>query len=175
MKKKKNIIKKIESNKAFKFRFKKSFKHFFKKTYLKYKFFYRVGFFYKSFYKLNRLVKSFKYNILNINKNFIIKRSNYFNYISNGLDLKYNNIFQDLSNINYIYQFDKKKSIILNSCNLDIIKYQKFITFLEYNYIYSDKLNFNLSDFFESSFILYFSILYSSYNLCYILLIKNCF
>lgn len=175
MKKKKNIIRKIESSKAFKFRFKKSFKHFFKKTYLKYKFFSKVSFYFRSFYRLNRLVKFFKYNILNINKNFIIKRYSYFNYISNGLDLKYNNVSQDLNNLNYIYQFDKKKSIILNNYNLDIIKYQKFITFLDCNYIFSNNISFNLNDFFESSFILYFSILYNTYKLYYLLLIKNCF
>jgi len=171
MKKKKNIIKKIELNKIYKFKFKKGLKRVFKRISFKYKFFYKVGFFKKSFINLNKLIKNFKYNLLNINKFFIKKRYNYFNYISDGLDLKYNNLYQDLSKLNYINQFNKKKNIILKENNLDLIKYQKFITFLDNNYIYTINFKLNLLDFFKATNYMYYCILKNNYKLYLLLLI----
>ena len=174
MKKKKNIIKKIELNKVFKLFSKKGFKHYFKEARLKDKFFIKVSKYYKSFFKLNILSKYYKYNILNINKNFLIKKSSYFGYISNGLDLKYNENIS-IDNYNYITSFNKKKSIYLSDNHLEIIKYQKFITFLSNNYVLTEKFDLNYNDYFNTSNFLFYSVLANQYNLNYLLLIFKCF
>lgn len=175
MKKNENIIKRINLTKKYKFNNRKSYKHYFKVVNLKYKFFNKVSFYWRSFYYLSRLVKYYKYNILNISRCFIVNRYNYFNYISNGLDLKYNNLYQSLNNLDFIYQFDKKRSIFLKSPDLSVLKYQKFISFLDDNYIYNDYFDINSYDLFNSPYYLYCIILYNTYILCFLLLIKNIF
>ena len=176
MKRRKNIVKKIELTKKFKLSYKKEFKHYLKEPRLKFKFFYKILFFMKSFYRINNLYKFFKYNSLNINNGLLIKRYSYFNYITNGLDLKYNNIQQDVFNLNFLNSFNNKKLIFLNNYDGDIIKFQKFITIIDNNCIFADVNTCVLSDLFESSIFIYYSLLLSTYQLSYnLVLIYKCF
>ena len=171
MKKKKNIIKKINANK-FKFFFRKGFKHFFRRVQFKFKYFKKLNFYSKSLYKLKNTIKFYKFLNININKNFIKNRFNYFNYISNGLDLKYSNILQDLTEFDYIVSFDKKKSILLKVSQIEIIKYQRFLSFIDNNYFNFKTINIIEVDFLCSSSKLYYSILLNNYKLNYLLLIN---
>lgn len=176
MKKRKNIIKKIELNKIYKISYKKEFKHYFKESRFKNKFFFKIAYNIKSISKLTKLAKLTRFYILNIHKNFLINKSNYFNYITNNLGLKYNNLSQNICETKYIYDFYKKKSLILSNQNIELIKYQKFITFIENNVIFSENLNFNYKDFFDVTHNISFSFIKEHYNLCYLLiLIINCF
>lgn len=176
MKKKKNIIKKTELNKIYKLSFKKGFKHYFKKSRLKNKFFFKISCYMNSFYKINKLAKYVRKNILEINKNFIIKRYSYFNYITNGLDLKYDeHTCQDLSNLNYINQLNNKRNILIKISDLDILKFQKFITYLDQVCINIENLNQDINDYFDSTNNIYYSFLKNNYKLSYLLLIIKCF
>lgn len=173
MKKKKNIIKKIELNKIYKLSYKKEFKHYLKESRFKNKFFFKIAYNIKSIIKLTKLVKLTRFYVLNICNKFLVNKSNYFNYTTNNLDLKYNNVTQNVNEFKYIYDFCTKKSIILNNQNIDLIKYQKFITFIDNNYIYSENLNFNYKDIFNSTNNIILSFIKENYNLNYLLLLLN--
>lgn len=176
MKKKKNIIKKIDLNKNFKISYKKELKHYFKESRFKNKFFFKIAFNLKSISMLNKLVKLNRYNILNINKNLIIKRFSYFNYITNSLDLKYNNLCLNLNNFQYIYDFNKKKTVYLNIYSEDLLKYQKFISFIDNNCINYTDLNFDNKDIFNTTNNIYYSFIKNNYILSYLLLLNfKCF
>ena len=116
MKEKKNIIKKIlpyNTDKSIKLNYKKEVKYIFKRRNFKNKNFNFLLIIYYSLKKILKIIKYNKYNSYKTKNNLLINKYIYFNYITNGLDLKYNSqLKQNLYDNVYISNYLIKKSLI---------------------------------------------------------------
>lgn len=174
MKKKKNIIKKIKSINTFKFFYKKSNKHFVREFKFKFKKFDKILNNFKSIIKINKFYKKIRLHGYFIKNKFLYNKSVYFNYISNGMDLKYDlNLNQNFYNVAYINNFKNIKIFYSKIDNLDIIKLQKYIKFIDQKYIYCENYKFNLDDYFILANMLYYSLIINIYNLNSMLFIQK--
>ena len=137
MKEKKNIIKrKSLSNKKFFINYKREIKYLLKKKNFKFKKFNNLLIIFYSLKKILNVYKQIKLNIYRTKNNLLLKKYVYFNFITNGLDLKYDNQIQNLTNNNiYISNFLIKNTIIMKNNNIDIVKLQKFLTLISNNFI----------------------------------------
>ena len=177
MKKKKNIIKKINLSKNYKFIYFKQYKHYYKEFRLKNKFFFKVLNNINSIKKIINIVKLKNYLNLKINNLFLNKLNSYFNYLTNDLNLKYNNKFIDLTQIRYISDLHSKKNIIINiNTNIDIINYQNYLFYLNNKYVSDTNIIVKKNDLFFFNKIFFYQ-LYNIYklNLLLLLLINNFF
>ena len=90
-------------------------------------------------------------------------------FITNGLDLKYDNQIQNLTNSNiYISNFLIKNLIIAKNNNINIVKLQSFLVLIDNNYINSIENEDSTIDYFIFSnliFINYFKELYININI----------
>lgn len=174
MKGKKNIIKKISlTNKNYLIKFKREFKFLIKKKNFKFKKFKILLKIYYSIKNLINFYKIIKLNNFKIKSTLLINNNYYFNYITNGLDLKYDNTFQNFElNTLSIKNYKNKNLIISNNNQLDIIKFQKFLFIIDNKYVNSLICD-NLFDFFFISIILTNSLILEFYkNIILINLIK---
>lgn len=137
MKEKKNIIKrKSLSNKNFFINYKREIKYLLKKKNFKFKKFNNLLIVFYSLKKILNVYKQIKLNIYKTKNNLLLKKYVYFNFITNGLDLKYDNQIQNLTNNNiYVSNFLIKNTIIMKNNNIDIIKLQNFLTLIDNNFI----------------------------------------
>lgn len=180
MKAKKNIIKKISlTNKNYLIKFKREFKFLIKKKNFKFK---KFKILLKIFYSIKNLIKFYKiikFNFYKIKLNLFIKNNYYFNFITNGLDLKYENTYQNF-NINClnIKNYKNKNLILTNSDDLNILKFQQFLTIVNNKYIYANNEDFLIDIFFLNIYLFYNLILEFYKNLICInfsKIIKKCF
>lgn len=180
MKAKKNIIKKISlTNNNYLIKFKREFKFLLKKKNYKFK---KFKLLLKVYYSIKNLIKFYKIIKLNFYKiklKLLIKKTSYFNFITNGLDLKYENNYQEFNIKNLdIKNFNNKNLIISKINNLNIVKLQQFLTIIDNHYIYELNEDF-LLDIFFISHILFFNIFIEIYknliNLNLLKLINKCF
>ncbi len=166
MKAKKNIIKKIShSNKKININFKRELKYVLKKKNFKFKKFNNLLIVFYSLKKILKISKEFKHNLYKTKNNLLINKTIYFNFITNGLDLKFENQYQNLYiKETYINNYLLKNSLISKNNDLNIIKLQKFITIIDNKYIENDfKINYNLNDYLNIVNILFFKIIFEFY------------
>lgn len=165
---KKNIIKKISQFNSFKLKHKKELKHWIRTKNFKNKNFNillnSVKYF-KSLYKINNYCK---HNIIRILLIFNLNNNVYFNYITNGLNLKYDDQQVQFSEKNnFIINFKLKKIIYAKNNSLNINSLQKLCTIYDAKFVNNDNLVFNSNDIFNIN--IFFSII----NEIYYILIKN--
>lgn len=164
MKKKKNIIKKIKSINIFKFFYKKSNKHFVREFKFKFKKFDKILDNFKFIIKINKFYKKTRLHSYYIKNKFLYNKSVYFNYISNGLDLKYDlNLNQNFYNISYINNFKNIKILYSKIDNLEIIKLQKYLKFIDQKYVCCEIYKFDLYDYFILTNMLYYNLILNIY------------
>jgi hypothetical protein len=177
MKEKKNIIKKISqfnSDKIIKLNYKKEIKFIFKKKNFKNKRFNQLLLVYYSIKNILKLIRYNKYNIYKTKNNLLINKFVYFNFITNGLDLKYDSqLKQDLYNNVYISNYLIKKTLISKSDNLDIIKLHKFFNLIENKYTNNFNSEDSYLDYFNFINLIYFNFLYNIYNMYKFILINK--
>lgn len=177
MKERKNIIKRISqfnSDKIIKLNYKKEIKYIFKKKNFKNKKFNQLLLVYYSIKKILKLIRYNKYNIYKTKNNLLINKSIYFNFITNGLDLKYNlQLKQNLYDNVYISNYLIKKTLISKSNNLDIIKLHKFFSLIEDKYINNFKFETPYLDYFNFINLIYFNFIYNIYNIYKFILISK--
>nr|NP_149371.1 ymf74 [Tetrahymena thermophila]AAK77568.1 ymf74 [Tetrahymena thermophila] len=154
-------------------KFKREFKFLIKKKNFKFKKFKILLKIYYSIKNLINFYKIIKLNNFKIKSTLLINNNYYFNYITNGLDLKYDNTFQNFElNTLSIKNYKNKNLIISNNNQLDIIKFQKFLFIIDNKYVNSLICD-NLFDFFFISIILTNSLILEFYkNIILINLIK---
>lgn len=156
---KKNIIKKTSlSNNKFRLDYKREVKYLFKRRSFKYK---KGSKLIMYFYLCKNILKThkyIKYNLYKTKNSLLIYKNIYFNCITNGLDLKYENLYQELySNEIYLSNYIQKNTIYSSSNNLNIVKLQKFITIID-NYFINELLYENsIYDYFILTNIINFS------------------
>lgn len=166
MKKKINIIKKIsQPNKIIKIPYKKELRYILKKkNFRNKKFIVLIKLLYslKHIYKLSQY---FKYNSYKIKKKLLTNSYIYFNYITDGLNLKYDDLLiQKLDNSSIIFSnYLGKKSIVSCIDDLKVVKTQKFIALIDSNYI-AYNISCNSTDYFIVANNLIFCYLYEIYK-----------
>lgn len=170
MKAKKNIIKKISQFNSFKLKHKKELKHWIRAKNFKNKNFniLLIGAKYlKSLYEIN---KHYKKNIIKTSLIFNLNKNIYFNYITDGLNLKYDDqIVQFSDKNNFIINFNLKKIIYSKDNSISISNLQKLCTIYDNKFINNNKLVFNSYDIFNMNVFIFLSII----NESYLILIKN--
>ncbi len=170
MKEKKNIIKKkLLSNKKFFINYKREIKYLLKKKNFKFKKFNNLLIIFYSLKKILNLYKQIKLNIYKTKNNLLLKKYIYFNFITNGLDLKYDNQFQNLTDNNiYISNFLIKNTIIIKNNNANIVKLQNFLILIDNKFIDNIENNDSTIDYFFLNnliFINYFKEFYININI----------
>lgn len=169
MKEKKNIIKKIlpyNADKSIKLNYKKEVKYIFKRRNFKNKNFNFLLIIYYSLKKILKIIKYNKYNLYKTKNNLLIDKHIYFNYITNGLDLKYNSqLKQNLYNNVYISNYLIKKSLISKSNNLDIMKLHKFLNIIDGKYVNNTDIVDSYLDYFNYINLIYFNYILNFYNI----------
>lgn len=112
-----------------------------------------------------RLSQYFKYNSYKVKQNLIIHSHIYFNYITDGLNLKYDDLLiQNLNNksIN-LNNYLGKKIIVSSSDDLKIVKMHKFVSLVDSQYIVHT-LNYSNLDYLALANDLIFCYLYEIYK-----------
>ena len=158
--------------------YKREFKFMFKKKNFKFKYFktlIQAFYLFKFFNKSSRYIKN---NVLKVKSKFLIKKYIYFNYITDGIDIKYSDQIQQNLDNKYVFvkNFLKKNIIYSRVDRLNILKLQQIIilfnnkyTINNLNYIYSQE-----NDYFLIINLIYIFILISFNNLNnYFVIIKN--
>lgn len=137
MKEKKNIIKKKSlSNKKFFINYRREIKYLLKKKNFKFKKFNNLLIVFYSLKKILNLYKQIKLNIYKTKNSLLLKKYIYFNFITNGLDLKYDNQIQNLTDNNiFISNFLIKNTIIAKNNNINIVKLQNFLILIDNKFI----------------------------------------
>lgn len=170
MKAKKNIIKKISQFNSFKLKHKKELKHWIRSKNFKNKNFNILLNSIKYFKSLYVINKHCKYNIIKISLAFNLNKNIYFNYITDGLNLKYDEqLIQFSDKNNYIINFNLKKIIYSKDSSLNINYLQKLCTIYDSKFISNNKITFNSYDIFNINMFIFFSVI----NEIYLILIKN--
>lgn len=173
-----NIIKKtLQSENKFNFEYRREFKFNFKKRGLKFRRFGLLSISHLSMRFILKFNRCIKHNYLRIKEKLLLNKYIYFNYITNGLNLKYDELkIQNLNDKNIlILNYNVKNSFIVCNGSTDIIKTQKFLYFIENCFIgvgcgYIDS---NPLDYFNINLILFYKILIEFYSISYINLINK--
>jgi len=170
MKARKNIIKKISQFNNFKLKHKKELKHWIRAKNFKNKNFsilLNSARYLKSLYEIN---KCCKHNIIKTLLNFNINNNIYFNYITNGLNLKYDDqLVQFSDKNNYIINFKLKKTIYTKNNLLVANSLQKLCIIYDNKFVNNNKLVSNFYDIFNTNIFISLSII----NEIYLILMKN--
>lgn len=170
MKEKKNIIKKKSlSNKKFFINYRREIKYLLKKKNFKFKKFNNLLIVFYSLKKILNLYKQIKLNIYKTKNSLLLKKYIYFNFITNGLDLKYDNQIQNLTDNNiFISNFLIKNTIIAKNNNINIVKLQNFLILIDNKFIDNIENSDSTIDYFILSnliFINYFKEFYININI----------
>jgi len=169
MKAKKNIIKKISQFNSFKIKHKKELKHWIKTKNFKYKNFNIIINNIKSLKLLYRINKYYKHNIIKTLFLFGLNKNIYFNYITNGLNLKYDDqLIQFSEKNNFIINFELKKVIYTKYELTSLNNLQKLCTIYDNKFINKNKTDIDINDIIKSNVFVSISII----NEIYLLLIK---
>lgn len=170
MKAKKNIIKKISQFNSFKLKHRKELKHWIRTKNFKNKNFNVLLNSVKYLKSLYRINKYCKHNIIKTSLIFNINNNIYFNYITNGLNLKYDDQLVQFSDKNtFIINFKLKKIIYSKDSSLNINSLQKLYTVYDNKYINNNKLLFDYYDIFNINAYIFISLM----NEIYLVLIRN--
>lgn len=160
MKAKKNIIKKISQFNNFKLKHKKELKHWIRSKNFKNKNFNILLNSIKYFKSLYIINKYCKYNIIKTILVFNLNKNIYFNYITDGLNLKYDEqLVQFSDKNNYIINFNFKKIIYSKDNSLNVNYLQKLYTIYDNKFINNNKIIFNNYDIFNVNMFIFFSII----------------
>nr|YP_740723.1 Ymf74 [Tetrahymena malaccensis]ABI51632.1 Ymf74 [Tetrahymena malaccensis] len=145
-------------------KFKREFKFLIKKKNFKFK---KFKLLLKIYYSIKNLIKYYKIIKLNnsmIKSKLLIKTYSYFNFLTNGLDLKYENLYQDFNTNNLIFKHYKIKNLIItDKNNLSIIKFQQFLNIIDNKYINEFNED-SLLDIFYINLFLYYNLILEFYK-----------
>lgn len=170
MKAKKNIIKKISQFNSFKLKHRKELKHWIRTKNFKNKNFNILLNSVKYLGPLYKINKYCKHNIVKTSIFFNINNNIYFNYITNGLNLKYDDqLVQFSDKNNFIINFKLKKTVYTKNNSLNVNSLQKLCTIYDNKYVNSNKFLFDFYDIFNVNTLIFSSLI----NEIYSVLIKN--
>jgi len=169
MKAKKNIIKKISQFNSFNLKHRKELKHWIRAKNFKYKNFNIILSSSKNLKLVYKINKYYKYSIVKILSLLRINKNIYFNYITNGLNLKYDDqLVQFSEKNNFIINFDLKKTIYANYELININSIQKLCVIYDGKFMYKNKIILTTNDIVDSNIYISMCII----NEIYLLLIK---
>lgn len=171
MKEKKNIIKKISPSNAYEFLFRREIKRCLKKKQYKLKK-YKIILKNVKYFKFNTELLVYYKNLKQKSKNAsLIKKNIYLNCITDGLNLKYDDLAVQLINKRYnINNYDIINTVYSKN-DLNIVKLFKFMTVIDKKYILFNTEILNNSDFFFSSYYLYLNQTFEIYKNLYLILL----
>ncbi len=171
MKGKKNIIKKISHSNPYTFLFRREIKRCFKKKQYKLKKYSIILKNIKYFKYTVKILNYFKFLQLKIKNLVLIKKNIYLNYITDGLNLKYDDLLVQI--------IERKKCVnnfqIINTVysknDLNTVKLHKFLTIFDKKYYIFAIESLNFNDYYLSTFIIFCSQILEIYKYLYVCII----
>lgn len=173
MKGKKNIIKKISHSNPYVFLFRREIKRCFKKKQYKLKKYNIILKNIKYFRYTVKILNYFKLLQLKIKNLNLIKKNIYLNYITDGLNLKYDDLLVQIIERKKCVNNFQIINIVYSKNDLNIVKLHKFLTLFDKKYYIFNTESLNLNDYYFSTSIIFYSQILEIYKYLCICTIYN--